>query len=121
MSRSLASDIGVQIGRSIPTVTVLQRGASRLWLMEQGEPFAELDIEGERVNARFSAHCAPAWAGIVVTLLYNVVSSVAVHSSTFIQRHDGDVLYGADAENYWLHCARRLDKLLTARFSGPQD
>ena len=118
--RVSASDVGRLIGTRIPTVHVLQLTQYRLWLTEQGEAFAEVDLEpGAKVVVRYSVHCAPAWAGIVTMLLHQLTDVVQVHTEAFVQKHDGAVVYGADAESYWSHCWKQLDILLTARFSGP--
>ena len=92
--------IGRVIGKAIPGVAVLQIRSSRVWLLEDGEPFAEIDLVdgGEQLHVRFSAHCAPHWAGVTACALHKAgARGVGVHTDVFLQTADGLVHYGDTA------------------------
>jgi hypothetical protein len=115
--RVSASDLGRIVGELASAITVMQRGGTRLWLLDQAEPFCEVDlVDGGRVVAlRFSVHSSPAWAALVTAALARH-ADVAVAPQGFIQDHRGYVRYDADAEAYWAY-HRRIVPLLTARFT----
>jgi hypothetical protein len=100
--RATPGSIGRVIGKAIPSVQVLQIRPSRIWLTEQDEPFAEIDIfeNGAFLMMRISTHCSPAWAGIVTSLLNTITTELHVSPHMFIQTHDGRILYGTDADEY---------------------
>lgn len=118
--RATPGTIARVVAQAIPTARCLQLREARLWLTEQGEPFCEVDLhqEGALLALRFSVHCAPAWAGIVTSILARVTAEVLVSPQGFLQDEDGRVHYGADAEAHW-QAYRRVKPLLTARFTTP--
>lgn len=117
--RVTAADVARLVGAAVPSAHTLQIRTTRLWLTEQDEPFAEIDLHdrGRLASVRFSIHCTPGWAGIVVAHLAREVD-VVVAPTCFIQTHKGAVLYDAEAERYW-RTYKRLSPLLSARFKDP--
>jgi hypothetical protein len=119
--RATAASIGRVVASAIPSATIIQHSSTKLWLTEQDEPFAIVDLydQGAVLVVKMSAHCTPQWAGILTALLAKAADDVSVLPEVFIQDHHGKMLHGDDAEAYW-HWYRGVKPLLTARFASPE-